>query len=100
VPRNSRRSNFRIRNSGGPTPLDSVSLQGTFRSTLATKFPMLPRLRSAFVQVTSELTTGPSLFKINGRRILIRGDRVGPDMFLRPMSKNSMPIFTMSSTWD
>jgi exo-1,4-beta-D-glucosaminidase len=39
-------------------------------------------------QVTSELTErGHRLFKINGRRILIRGAAWAPDMFLRPMSK-------------
>jgi exo-1,4-beta-D-glucosaminidase len=39
-------------------------------------------------QVTSELTDkGHRLFKINGRRILIRGAAWAPDMFLRPMSK-------------
>src|SRR5882724_70597 len=39
-------------------------------------------------QVTSELTdSGHRLFKINGRRILIRGAAWAPDMFLRPMSK-------------
>jgi exo-1,4-beta-D-glucosaminidase len=39
-------------------------------------------------QVTSELTEkGYRLFKINGRRILIRGAAWAPDMFLRPMSK-------------
>src|SRR5438552_2937330 len=38
-------------------------------------------------QVTSELTDkGHRLFKINGRRILIRGAAWTPDMFLRPMS--------------
>jgi exo-1,4-beta-D-glucosaminidase len=37
-------------------------------------------------QVTSELTNkGHRLFKINGRRILIRGAAWAPDMFLRPM---------------
>jgi len=39
-------------------------------------------------QVTNELTEkGHRLFKINGRRILIRGAAWAPDMFLRPMSK-------------
>ena len=39
-------------------------------------------------QVTSELTEkGHRLFRINGRRILIRGAAWAPDMFLRPMSK-------------
>ena len=39
-------------------------------------------------QVTSELTEGGHrLFKINGRRVLIRGAAWAPDMFLRPMSK-------------
>ncbi len=39
-------------------------------------------------QVTSELTDkGHRLFKINGRRILIRGAAWAPDMFLRPMSR-------------
>jgi len=39
-------------------------------------------------QVTSELTEkGHRLFKINGRRILIRGAAWAPDMFLRPMPK-------------
>ena len=39
-------------------------------------------------QVTSELTDkGARLFKINGRRILIRGAAWAPDMFLRPQSK-------------
>ena len=39
-------------------------------------------------QITSELTEkGHRLFKINGRRILIRGAAWAPDMFLRPMSK-------------
>ena len=39
-------------------------------------------------QVTSELTDkGHRLFKINGRRFLIRGAAWAPDMFLRPMSK-------------
>jgi exo-1,4-beta-D-glucosaminidase len=39
-------------------------------------------------QVTSELTEkGHRLFKINGRRVLIRGAAWAPDMFLRPMSK-------------
>jgi len=39
-------------------------------------------------QVTSELTEkGHRLFKINGRKILIRGAAWAPDMFLRPMSK-------------
>jgi exo-1,4-beta-D-glucosaminidase len=39
-------------------------------------------------QVSSELTEkGHRLFKINGRRILIRGAAWAPDMFLRPMSK-------------
>jgi exo-1,4-beta-D-glucosaminidase len=39
-------------------------------------------------EVTSELTEkGHRLFKINGRRILIRGAAWAPDMFLRPMSK-------------
>ena len=39
-------------------------------------------------QVTSELTEkGHRLFKINGRRILIRGAAWAPDMFLRPMSE-------------
>jgi Beta-galactosidase/beta-glucuronidase len=39
-------------------------------------------------QVRSELTDqGHRLFKINGRRILIRGAAWAPDMFLRPMSK-------------
>lgn len=39
-------------------------------------------------QVTSELTEkGARLFKINGRRILIRGAAWAPDMFLRPQSK-------------
>ena len=38
--------------------------------------------------VTSELTDqGHRLFKINGRRILIRGAAWAPDMFLRPLSK-------------
>lgn len=39
-------------------------------------------------EVTSELTDkGHRLFKINGRRFLIRGAAWAPDMFLRPMSK-------------
>jgi exo-1,4-beta-D-glucosaminidase len=39
-------------------------------------------------EVTSELTNkGHRLFKINGRKILIRGAAWAPDMFLRPMSK-------------
>jgi exo-1,4-beta-D-glucosaminidase len=39
-------------------------------------------------QVGSELTDkGHRLFKINGRRILIRGAAWAPDMFLRPMPK-------------
>jgi exo-1,4-beta-D-glucosaminidase len=39
-------------------------------------------------QITSELTEGGHrLFKINGRRVLIRGAAWAPDMFLRPMSK-------------
>jgi exo-1,4-beta-D-glucosaminidase len=39
-------------------------------------------------QVTSELTEkGHRLFKINGRRILIRGAAWAPDLFLRPMPK-------------
>jgi exo-1,4-beta-D-glucosaminidase len=39
-------------------------------------------------QVTSELTEkGHRLFKINGRRILVRGAAWAPDLFLRPMSK-------------
>ena len=39
-------------------------------------------------QVTSELTEkGNRLFRINGRRILIRGAAWAPDMFLRPMPK-------------
>jgi exo-1,4-beta-D-glucosaminidase len=39
-------------------------------------------------QVTSELTEkGSRLFKINGKRILIRGAAWAPDMFLRPMPK-------------
>jgi exo-1,4-beta-D-glucosaminidase len=39
-------------------------------------------------EVTSELTDkGHRLFKINGRKILIRGAAWAPDMFLRPMSK-------------
>jgi len=39
-------------------------------------------------EVTSELTDkGHRLFRINGRRILIRGAAWAPDMFLRPMSK-------------
>jgi exo-1,4-beta-D-glucosaminidase len=39
-------------------------------------------------QITSELTErGHRLFKINGRRILIRGAAWAPDMFLRPMPK-------------
>jgi len=39
-------------------------------------------------QVASELTDkGHRLFKINGRRILIRGAAWAPDMFLRPMPK-------------
>jgi exo-1,4-beta-D-glucosaminidase len=39
-------------------------------------------------EVTSELTEkGHRLFKINGRKILIRGAAWAPDMFLRPMSK-------------
>ena len=39
-------------------------------------------------EVTSELTeAGHRLFKINGRKILIRGAAWAPDLFLRPMSK-------------
>ena len=39
-------------------------------------------------QVSSELTEkGDRLFRINGRRILIRGAAWAPDLFLRPMSK-------------
>jgi exo-1,4-beta-D-glucosaminidase len=39
-------------------------------------------------EVTSELTeAGHRLFRINGRKILIRGAAWAPDMFLRPMSK-------------
>jgi exo-1,4-beta-D-glucosaminidase len=39
-------------------------------------------------EVTSELTeAGHRLFKINGRKILIRGAAWAPDMFLRSMSK-------------
>jgi len=39
-------------------------------------------------QVTSELTDkGYRLFKINGRRFLVRGAAWAPDMFLRPMPK-------------
>src|SRR5262249_9550236 len=39
-------------------------------------------------EFTSELTErGHRLFKINGRKILIRGAAWAPDMFLRPMSK-------------
>ena len=39
-------------------------------------------------EVMSELTDkGHRLFKINGRRILIRGAAWAPDMFLRPLSK-------------
>jgi len=39
-------------------------------------------------QVTTELTDkGHRLFKINGRRILVRGAAWAPDMFLRPMPK-------------
>ncbi len=39
-------------------------------------------------QVTSELTDkGDRLFRINGRRILIRGAAWAPDMFLRPMAR-------------
>jgi exo-1,4-beta-D-glucosaminidase len=45
-------------------------------------------VRFGIRQVTSELTDrGHRLFKINGRRILIRGAAWAPDMFLRPMSK-------------
>jgi exo-1,4-beta-D-glucosaminidase len=39
-------------------------------------------------EVTTEMTDkGHRLFKINGRKILIRGAAWAPDMFLRPMSK-------------
>jgi exo-1,4-beta-D-glucosaminidase len=39
-------------------------------------------------EVTSELTEkGHRLFRINGRKFLIRGAAWAPDMFLRPMSK-------------
>jgi exo-1,4-beta-D-glucosaminidase len=39
-------------------------------------------------EFTSELTdAGHRLFKVNGRKILIRGAAWAPDMFLRPMSK-------------
>src|SRR5690349_3047802 len=45
------------------------------------------RVRFGIREVTSELTkSGARLFKINGRRILIRGAAWAPDMFLRPMS--------------
>ncbi len=45
-------------------------------------------LKFGIRQVTSELTDKSSrLFKINGRRILIRGAAWAPDMFLRPMPK-------------
>lgn len=45
-------------------------------------------VRFGIRQVTSELTDkGHRLFKINGRKILIRGAAWAPDMFLRPMSK-------------
>lgn len=45
-------------------------------------------VRFGIRQVTSELTDkGSRLFKINGRRILIRGAAWAPDIFLRPMSK-------------
>lgn len=44
------------------------------------------RVRFGIREVTSELTkSGARLFKINGRRILIRGAAWAPDMFLRPM---------------
>ncbi|HVO57818.1 MAG TPA: hypothetical protein VMT51_09000 [Dongiaceae bacterium] len=43
-------------------------------------------LRFGVRKVTSELTDkGHRLFKINGRRVLIRGAAWAPDMFLRPM---------------
>lgn len=39
-------------------------------------------------EVTSELTDkGHRLFKVNGRKVLIRGAAWAPDLFLRPMSK-------------
>lgn len=45
------------------------------------------RVRFGIHEVTSELTkSGARLFKINGRRILIRGAAWAPDMFLRPIS--------------
>jgi exo-1,4-beta-D-glucosaminidase len=45
-------------------------------------------VRFGIREVTSELTDkGHRLFKINGRKILIRGAAWAPDMFLRPMSK-------------
>jgi exo-1,4-beta-D-glucosaminidase len=45
-------------------------------------------VRFGIREVTSELTeNGARLFKINGKKILIRGAAWAPDMFLRPMSK-------------
>ena len=45
-------------------------------------------IRFGIREVTSELTEkGHRLFKINGRKILIRGAAWAPDMFLRPMPK-------------
>ena len=58
----------------------SFVTKGTVSDTASVKFGIR--------EVTSELTDkGNRLFKINGRRILIRGAAWAPDMFLRPMSK-------------
>ena len=58
------------------------------RFEIAGKVSDEARIRFGIREVTSELTaSGARLFKINGRRILIRGAAWAPDMFLRPMSK-------------
>ncbi len=58
----------------------SFELNGAVSDSVSVKFGVR--------EVTSELTEkGHRLFKINGRRILIRGAAWAPDMFLRPMSK-------------
>ena len=58
------------------------------RFEIAGKVSDETRTRFGIREVTSELTaSGARLFKINGRRILIRGAAWAPDMFLRPMPK-------------
>jgi exo-1,4-beta-D-glucosaminidase len=68
----------------GAQPLQSLSVRVLTNGAISDE----QEIRYGIREITSELTPeGHRLFRINGRRILIRGGGWAPDMLLRPSSE-------------